>query len=86
MQEILVILHEICVNRMIWKGFKCSFKHKRNKTNIQELFVRLRIEEVNNGSENDVLLCFFGLCKCDKIGHKKNHKANKVDSNVKNPR
>ena len=51
MQEIQVILHEIHVNVMIWKGFKCYFRHKRNEMNIEKLSVRLRIEEVNNGSK-----------------------------------
>ena len=47
MQEIQVILHEIRVNVMIWNGFLYYFRHKKNGMNIQELIVRLWIEEVN---------------------------------------
>ena len=34
-----------------WKDFKNYLKHKRKKINLEELIVRLRIEEDNRGSE-----------------------------------
>ena len=41
--------------------------------NIEELIVRLRVEEVNNGLKE----MFYYVC--DKIGHNKNHMANVGD-------
>ena len=49
--------------------------HIWDEMNIEELIVRLRIEEVNN----DLKEMFYYICgnyNCDKIGHNKNHKAN----------
>ena len=46
--------------------------------NIEELIVRLRIEEINNGSKK----MFYYVCgyyNGDKIDHNKNHKANVGD-------
>ena len=63
---------------MIWKSFKCYFRHKKNGMNIQELVVRLRIEEVNYGSE-EMFYYVCGYYNCDKIDHNKNHKANVGD-------
>jgi len=34
-----------------WKDFKNYLKHKRKEMNIEELIVRLRIEEDNRGSK-----------------------------------
>ena len=34
-----------------WKDFKNYFKHKRNEMSIEDLIIRLRIEEDNRGSE-----------------------------------
>ena len=34
-----------------WKDFKNYLKHKRNQTSIEDLDIRLRIEEDNRGSE-----------------------------------
>ena len=34
-----------------WKDFKNYLKHKRKEMNLEELIVRLRIEEDNRGSE-----------------------------------
>ena len=34
-----------------WKDFKNYLKHKRKEMNVEELVVRLRIEEDNKGSE-----------------------------------
>ena len=46
--------------------------------NIEELIVRLRIEEVNNGSK-EMFYYVCGYYNCDKIGHNKNHKTNVGD-------
>ena len=46
--------------------------------NIEELIVRLRIEEVNNGSK-EMFYYVCGYYNCDKIDHNKNHKANVGD-------
>ena len=35
-----------------WKDFKNYLKHKRKEMNLEELIVRLRIEEDNRGLEN----------------------------------
>ena len=37
-----------------WKDFKNYLKHKRKEMNVEELVVRLRIEEDNKGSEKRV--------------------------------
>ena len=34
-----------------WKDFKNYLKHKQKKMSLEELIVRLRIEEDNRGSE-----------------------------------
>ena len=34
-----------------WKDFKNYFKHNRKKMSIEDLIIRLRIEEYNKGSE-----------------------------------
>lgn len=37
-----------------WKNFKNYLKHKRKKTKIEDLIIRLHIEEDNNGAERKV--------------------------------
>ena len=37
-----------------WKDFKIYLKHKRKEMNVEELIVRLRIEEDNRRSEKRV--------------------------------
>ena len=39
-----------------WKDFKNYLKHKRKEMNLEELIVRLRIEEDNRGSEKKGLI------------------------------
>ena len=67
-QELQVIIHEICVEGMVlgesfqvatvieklpltWKDFKNYLKHKRKEMSMEDLVVKLRIEEDNRGSE-----------------------------------
>ena len=42
-----------------WKDFKNYLKHKRKEMSIEDLVIRLRIEEDNKGSERKI---FYYLC------------------------
>ena len=40
---------------LFWKDFKNYLKHKRKKMSIEDLVIRLRIEEDNRGSKKKVV-------------------------------
>ncbi|KZV42753.1 hypothetical protein F511_07450 [Dorcoceras hygrometricum] len=50
-----------------WKDFKNYLKHKRKEMNVEELIVRLRIEEDNRNSER----CLFtpNVAKANVVEH-----------------
>ncbi|KAF3650418.1 putative phosphoserine aminotransferase, chloroplastic-like [Capsicum annuum] len=79
----------------LWKDFKNYLKHKCKEMTVENLIVRLRIEEDNIAAErsNQSKKKFKGKCfNCGKIGHKstnfhapkkgkKKHQANMIKSN-----
>ena len=69
-----------------WKDFKNYLKHKRKEMNVEDLIVRLRIEEDNRGSEkklsNNVVA---NSAKANIVEHgqgSKNKKFNKTGSKL----
>lgn len=85
-QEIQVILHEIQSEGMTlqvaaiieklpsgWKYFKNYLKHKQKEMNMEELIVRLRIEEENRGF--DLKTSNPIIAKVNVVEHKQKQKG-----------
>ena len=58
-----------------WKDFKNYLKHKRKEMNVEELIVRLRIEEDNKSSEKK--LFNPSVAKANVVEHGQSFKINK---------
>ncbi|KAL2474462.1 CCHC-type domain-containing protein [Abeliophyllum distichum] len=61
---------------LAWKDFKNYLKHKRKEMNIEELIVRLRIEEDNKGSERKMFNST--MAKANVVDHGQSSKEKKI--------
>ena len=60
-----------------WKDFKSYLKHKRKAMNLEELVVRLRIEEDNRRAEKSGASSSTPMAKKNIVEHSQGSKAKK---------
>lgn len=63
-----------------WKNFKNYLKHKRKKTKIEDLIIRLHIEEDNNGTERKVRNPYVAKANVIEHGRRGSLKSSQVSS------